>query len=68
MEWHAATDLEHHFVFLTEIALMTQHPDVAIWSVKLKKVFVIQLTIPLEENFELAHQYKLEKYEDLREQ
>ena len=25
---HVATDLEHHFVFPTEIALMTQHPDV----------------------------------------
>ena len=37
-------------------------------SVKLKKVFVIELTVPFEENFDWAHQHKLEKYEDLREQ
>ena len=33
-----------------------------------KKVFVIELTVPFEENFDWAHQRKLEKYEDLREQ
>ena len=34
---------------------------------KQKKVFVIELTVPFEENFDWAHQRKLEKYEDLRE-
>ena len=43
--------LEHHFIFPTEIALMTQHPDIVTWSIKLKKVFVIELTVSLEENF-----------------
>ena len=67
-DWHVATDLEPHFVFPTEVALTTQHPDIVIWSVKLKKVFVIQLTVTFEENFDWAHRPKLEKYEDLREQ
>ena len=31
-----------------------------------KKVFVIELTVPYEENFDWADQRKLEKYEDLR--
>ena len=35
-DWHVATDLEHHFIFPTEIPLMTQHPDIVIWSVELK--------------------------------
>ena len=33
-DWYVATDLEHHFIFLSEIALMTQCPDIVICSVK----------------------------------
>ena len=67
-DWHVATDLKHNFIFPTEIGLTTKRPDVVIWSVKAKKVSVIELTVLLEENFDRAHQRKLEKYEDLREQ
>ena len=67
-DWHVATDLKHNFIFPTEIALTTKRPDIVIWSVKAKQVFVIELTVPYEENFDWAHQYKLEKYEDLQEQ
>ena len=66
-DWHAATDLKHNFIFPTEIALTKKRPDIVNWSVKAKKVFVIELTVPFEENFDWAHQRKLEKYEDLRE-
>ena len=68
MDWHVAADLKHNFIFLTEIALTTKPSDIVIWSVKAKKVFVIELTVPFEENFDWEHQCKLEKYEDLREQ
>ena len=44
--WHVATDLKHHFIFPTEIALTTKRPDIVIWSVKAKNVFVIDLTVP----------------------
>ena len=47
---------------------MTQCPDIVIWSVKLKRIFVIKLNVPFEENFDWAHQLKLEKYENLQEQ
>ena len=67
-DWHVAIDLKHNFIFPTETALTTKRPDVVIWSVKAKKVFVIELTVPFEKNFDWAHQRKLEKYEDLREQ
>ena len=36
-DWHVATDLKHNFIFPTEIALTTKHPDIIIWSVKVKK-------------------------------
>ena len=68
INWHVITDLKHNFIFPTEIALTTNRPDIVIWSVKLKKVFVIESMIPFEENFDWAYQRKLEKYEDLREQ
>ena len=67
-DWQVATDSKHSFIFPTEIALMTKCPDIVIWSIKEKKVLVIELTVPFEENFNRAHQCKLEKYEDLREQ
>ena len=42
------------------MALMTKRPGIVIWSMKAKKVFVIELTVPFEENFDRAHQRKLE--------
>ena len=60
-DWHVATDLKHNFIFPTEIALTTKHPDIVIWSVKAKKVFVIELTVPCEENFDWAHQRQMVK-------
>ena len=68
MDWYVTTDLKYNFIFPTEITLMTKRPDIVIWSVKAKKVFAIELTVPFEENFNWAHQRKLEKYEDLQEQ
>ena len=65
--WHVATDLKHNFIFPTEIALTTKRPDIVIYSVKAKKVFVIELTVSYEEKFHWAHQRKVEKYKDLRE-
>ena len=67
-DWRMESDLESHLVFPTEIALTAQRPDLIIWSVSQKRVFLIELTVPFEENFDWAHQRKLEKYEDLKEQ
>ena len=65
MDWHVTTDLKHNLIFPTEMALMTKIPDMVIRSVKAKKVFVIELMVHFEENFNWAHQHKLGKYEDL---
>ena len=50
-DWHVATNLEHYFVFPTEIALMTQRPDIVIWSVKLKKCFCYWVNGPFWRKF-----------------
>ena len=68
IDWLVAIDLKHNFVFPTEIALTTKRPIIVIWSVKAKKVFVIEITVPFEENFDWAHQRKLEKFDDPWEQ
>ena len=38
------------------------------WSVNSKSVYIIELTIPFEENIDWAHKHQLGKYKDLREQ
>ena len=52
-DWHVATDLKYNFIFPTEIVL-TKHPDIVIWSVKAKKVFVIELMVPFEKKIRLG--------------
>ena len=52
MDWHVATDLKHNFIFPTEIAFTPKSPDIVIWSVKAKQVFIIELIVPFEENFD----------------
>ena len=54
LDWHVTTDFEDHFLFPTEIALTTQYAVIVIWSVTLKKVFIIELTVPFGENLNWA--------------
>ena len=44
------------YIFPTEIALTIKRPDIVIWSVEAKKIFVIELMVPCEENFDWAYQ------------
>ena len=60
--------VDRQLAFPTEITSTRQRPDLIIWSVNSKKVIIAKLTIPFETNIDWAHQRKLEKYEDLREQ
>ena len=68
MDWYVIAYLEPRFLFPTEIELTTQCHDIVLFSVKLKKKFVIELMVPFEESFVRLHQRKLEKYENLQEQ
>ena len=67
-DWRVIADVDRQLAFPTEITSTHQRPDLVIWSVNSKKVIIAELTIPFETNIDWAHQRKLEKYEDLREQ
>ena len=66
--WRVIADVNRQLDFPTEIASTRQPSDLVIWSVNSKQVIIAELMIPFEENIDWAHQRKLEKYEDLREQ
>ena len=67
-EWRVIADVDWQIAFPTEITSALQRPDLVIWSVNSKKDIFAELTISFEDNNDWAHQRKLEKYEDLREQ
>ena len=67
-DWRVIADVDRQLAFPTEISSTRQRPDLVIWSVNSKKVIIAELTIHFETNIDWAHQRKLEKYEDLREQ
>ena len=49
-----------------EIAITSLRPDIVLWSQTGKAVVLCELTCPWEENAEWAHERKLAKYEDLK--
>ena len=61
-------DVHRQLAFPPEITSTRQRPDLVIWSVNSKKVMITEFMIPFETNIDWAHQRKLEKYKDLREQ
>ena len=67
-DWRVIADVDRQLTFPTEITSTHQCPDLVIWSVNSKKVFIAELMIPIEVKIDWAHQWKSEKYEDLREQ
>ena len=51
-DWKIIVDLPGvNFVFPPEIFNTNERPDIVIWSAKLKKVLLIELTCPAEEGF-----------------
>ena len=67
-DWRVSADVDRQLAFPTEITSTRQRPDLVIWSVNSKKVIIAELKISFEVNIDGAHQRKLKKYEDLREQ
>lgn len=52
-------------MFPLEIAVTTQRPDIVIYSRKTKRVLILELTSPMEQNFATRHDFKVKKYEEL---
>ena len=64
-DWVISADLPNQRDYPSEIKETGQRPDIVVFSRKLKKFVLIELTVPYETNMEEQHEYKLAKYEDL---
>ena len=64
-DWLLLSDLETQLMFPQEIALTDLRPDLVMWSRKANTVVIGELTVPWEDNIEVANEYKRDKYRDL---
>ena len=58
-------DLDQQLRFPEGICLSIQKPYIVIYSLKLRKVILIELTCPAEENIEERYSEKIFRYESL---
>ena len=63
-DWQMITDLGGMMAFPQHIVIT--NPDIVLWSDQGKEVLLVELTVPGEENMEVAHKRKLTKYDTLR--
>ena len=64
-DWVLLGDLDGSFSFPTHIAFTELRPDITAFSNTLKRVILIELTCPCEENMEAWHNTKVTKYMSL---
>ena len=68
LDWKLLVDYDRYkIVFPPEIYGTSERPDIVIWSRSLRKVILIELTVPAEEGFEAAEARKLARYKSLTE-
>ena len=65
-DWKVSTDLMTSLQFPILITRTDKRSDVVMWSDSKKSVFLIELTILLEENIEEAHERKKSRHGSLR--
>ena len=58
-------DVDQQLGFPEAICISTQRPDIVIYSLKLRKIILIELTCPAEENIEEERSEKKSRYEGL---
>ena len=64
-DWKLRVDLIKGYTFPSHIALTDLRPDFVIYSNSLKRVIIIELTCPCEENIKDRHDEKFTKYSNL---
>ena len=64
-DWVMKIDVDQQLRFPEAICISTQRPDIVIYSLKLRKVILIELTCPAEMNIEKMHSEKISRYEGL---
>ena len=61
-DWILLADLNKTYCFPVQIAFTQLRPDIKIFSNSLRKIILIELTCPCEENMESSHGTKINKY------
>ena len=62
-DWVMGVNVDQHLRFPQAVCIPTQIPHIVIYSLKLSKVILIELTCPAEENIEERHSEKISRYE-----
>ena len=65
--WQVDAHLDRALRFPSHIADIQQIHDLIIWSDVVKRVIIVELTVPWEGNMEWAYERKLCRYEEVRE-
>ena len=65
-DWKVSANLKTSLQFPVQIIQTEKQPDIVAWSDSKKSVFLLELTVPWEENREEAHEQKKNRYETLR--
>lgn len=65
-DWTIMCDVgQENMIFPFEVAYTSQRPDIVVTSKKTKTIILIENTSGCEENAPVAHQRKIDRYEDL---
>ena len=64
-DWVLLSDLSGNLVFPCQIALTELRPDIVLYSKSSKRVVILELTCPCEENMASWHSTKIGKYSNL---
>ena len=64
-DWILLADVGKQLVFPSHVCVTSLRPDLVVYSNSLRKVVIIELTCPMEENLELWYNLKTIKYSDL---
>jgi len=66
-DWKLTTDLgeQRGYVFPTHLAMTLERPDILLESPSTRRVILIELTCPSEENFDGANEFKRRRYKGL---
>ena len=65
-DWKMAVDLKEALNFPHHIVHTQEWPDIVIWSDTVKRIIVVELTVPWEENMDEAFERKKLRYKNLR--
>lgn len=64
-DWKLLLNIDRQLVFPPEIATTTLRPDLVLWFPSLKKVYIIELTVPWEDAVEEAYEQEHLRYAEL---